>query len=215
VSATPDEELNVATKEPPQIEAEEVPEEDASPSQADVSAGEDPPPEVEHVPVPDTQADVRIREIPGAAGHGPARAYGYIAVASALGVQAELTEGGTRSTSARPLRVTVHADPETFERINDLYDTLAPEAERVAAARRTEARKDGRRSYELSLLTRAVLAGFPQGAASALREPGTTKPVPFREATRARLIDSDTHLSAISVGRAWAVHNLVPASASA
>lgn len=165
---------------------------------------------------PEAQAgEVHIREIPGAAGHGPARAYGYIAVAQALGVQAELTAGGTRSTSRNPLQVTVNATDDLFRRVNVLYDEIAPAAETVAAEMRSAARKEQKfnGSYEISLLTRAVLAGFPQGAASALREPGTTVPRPFRESTRARLADEAAHRSAVVSGRAWAERNLLAAAA--
>lgn len=184
----------------------------------DVSAGDAvPPPDSEpegdsasEEPESDVEVEAYVREIPGGAGHGPARAYGYIAVATALGAEAELTAGGTRSTSRNPLIVTVHADPETFAKVNDVYDEIAPVAEQTAAAKRDEARKAGRalKSYEMSLLSRAVLAGFPQGAASALRAPGTTRPAPFQQATRARFTDDAAHRSAVALGRAWAARTI-------
>jgi hypothetical protein len=239
MSATPDSQASIEWRESPQSEAGGFPdpEPEDSPSQADdgetpedderfnwfpddeepepdVSAGDTAPTEVEQVLVADPDPEFHIREIPGGAGHGPARAYGYIAIATALGAQAELTEGGTRSTGAHPLIVTVQSDDETFARINDIYDEVAPVAEQTAAVKRDEARKSGQplKSYELSLLSRAVLAGFPQGAASALREPGTTRPRPLREATRARLVDEHSYRSAVSSGRAWAHRNLSAAS---
>jgi hypothetical protein len=154
--------------------------------------------------------ETHIREVPGSAGHGPARAYGYIALAQALGAQAELTAGGTRSTGKHPLQITVHASAELFGRINDLYDEIAPVAEKTASEMRLEARRNGSAvaSYDISLLTRAVLAGFPLGAASALREPGTTKPAPLCEATRARKADEQAYRSAAAAGRKWAARNL-------
>lgn len=163
-------------------------------------------PETEVTP----EAETHIRELPGAAGNGPARAYGYIALAQALGAQAELTAGGTRNTSRVPLQVTVTADAATFAKINDLYDEIAPVAETVAAEMRSKAREEGRvtASYDVSLLTRAVLAGFPQGVGAALRQPGTTKPASFRDSTRARRADEEAHRSAIASGRAWAKSNL-------
>lgn len=168
------------------------------------------------VPVPDETAaaepETHVRQIPGGAGHGPARAYGYIAIARALGAEAELTRGGTRSTSRNPLEVTVRAPEAIFERVNSLYDQVAEVADKVAADKRAAARKAGtqfKSSYDVNLLTRAVLAGFPQGAASALREPGSTRPLSLREATRARLVDEHAHRSAVASGRAWAEKNLV------
>jgi hypothetical protein len=159
-----------------------------------------------------TETGSHVREIPGEAGHGPARAYGYIALAQAFGASASLTSGGTRSTGAHPLQVTVTADAATFERINSTYDEIAPVAERVAAEKRAEIRKEQPvgGSYELALLTRAVLAGFPLGAASAFREPGTTKPSPLREATRARKVNNEVYRAAVASGRAWARRSLTP-----
>jgi hypothetical protein len=192
-----------------------------SESDPDVSADESTPPspaetegDSESEPEP---TESFIREIPGGAGHGPARAYGYISVATALGASAELTAGGTRSTSRNPLQVTVQADPETFSRVNQIFDEAYPVAEQTAAARRAELRKSGRAirsSYDVSLATRAVLGGFLQGVASALREPGTTRPAPFREATRARLADEGQHRYAISAGRAWARRELLSETVS-
>lgn len=184
-----------------------VPPPDSEPEGDSVSEPEADP---ESEPESDVEVEAYVREIPGGAGHGPARAYGYIAVAVALGAEAELTAGGTRSTSRNPLQVTVRADPETFAKVNDVYDEIAPVAEQTAAAKRDEARKSGRsiKSYEMSLLSRAILAGFPQGAASALRTPGTTRPAPFREATRARFTDDAAHRSAVALGRAWAARTI-------
>ncbi len=194
----------------PYLPPEPIPEPEPEEPEEDAPAGDIAPPEVEQVLAADPDPDFRVREIPGGAGHGPARAYGYIAIATALGASAELTSGGTRSTSRNPLIVTVRADDDTFSRVNEIYDAVAPEAEGYAALKRTEARRSGsvQGSYEVSLLTRAVLAGFPQGAASALREPGATRPAPFREATRARLSDEHAHRSAVVAGRAWAMRNL-------
>lgn len=216
VGGHPDPEAEVEGAEAEEAEGSE-PEATTETDQPDVSAGEEAPltfsetegdsaSELGDDPEPDEAGERFVREIPGGAGHGPARAYGYIAVATALGAEAELTEGGTRSTSRNPLKITVRADPETFRRVNDLYDEIAPVAEQAAAVKRDEARKSGRplKSYEMSLLSRAVLAGFPQGAASALRAPGTTRPAPLREATRARFVDESAHRSAVALGRAWA-----------
>jgi hypothetical protein len=192
----------------PDVSADESTPPDLSEPEGD-SASPDPEPDPETESDPGTESF--IREIPGGAGHGPARAYGYISVAVALGATAELTAGGTRSTSRNPLQVTVSADPATFSRVNEIFDEAYPVAEQTAAARRAELRKSGRAirsSYDVSLATRAVLGGFLQGVASALREPGTTRPAPFREATRARLSDESQHRYAIAAGRAWARREL-------
>lgn len=221
---------HLAARESPQSEAGGSPEPETEPQadiEPDVSADESTPPSPAETesdsasePEPtesDDSTESFIREIPGGAGHGPARAYGYISVAVALGAQAELTAGGTRSTSRNPLQVTVQADPETFSRVNEIFDEAYPVAEQTAAARRAELRKSGRAirsSYDVSLATRAVLGGFLQGVASALREPGTTRPAPFREATRARLADEGQHRYAISAGRAWARRELLSETVS-
>jgi hypothetical protein len=183
---------------------------DATPATTEMQAEEIPVDQEPETGTEQEPAETFIREIPGAAGNGPARAYGYIALATAMGAQAELTAGGTRNTSRVPLQITVTADAETFAQVNDLYDEITPVAEATAAEMRAEARKEGSvtASYDVSLLTRGVLAGFPQGVASALVEPGTTKPAPLREATRARRADERAHRRAVVSGRQWAESNL-------
>jgi hypothetical protein len=220
VAANPSEEVDNAEESVPALEVpvvepevpsvqqlpadEEVKDEEASPEPDD--SWKEP---FERLTAP--ELETFTRDIPGSAGHGVARAYGYIAVAKALNVEAELTQGGTRSTGASPLQVTVTAPLPLFERINDVYDIIAPEAESHAASVRAAARKEGRAfkgSYDVTRLTRASIAGFVQGAAATLREPGTTRPAPFKDATRARLVDEHAHRSSVASGRAWGVRHL-------
>lgn len=168
------------------------------------------------------QVPVRIRMISGIAGHGVARAYGYTVIAAALGIRAELIEGSTRS-GRTGLRVAVYAPENGDEslpgRLDSLYDDIAREAETVAAEKRAQMRRESGQplaGYEVNRFTRAVLAGFAEGAARMLRTDSALRPAAgYRTGSRARSIDEKAHSAGMRAGRAYAERALVPLAGAA
>lgn len=168
---------------------------------------------------PEDRAPDRIREIDWTAGHGVARAYGYAAIAAAYNCRAELLKGGTHSGRI-PLTVAVYAPSgaenadEILTTVNDIYDALAPEAEKYAKERRAHVRQEtpdtAPTGYQVNRFTRGVIAGFLQGAASVLRTEHAIKPEPYRIGSRARVIDESAHRIGLNAGRAYARNTLLP-----
>lgn len=155
------------------------------------------------------RAPDRIRDIPGTAGHGVARAYGYIALAAAYGAEAELVEGSTR-TGRGMLRVAVYATPEAADEIDRMYAALAPAAEDAAGERRAQARKDDRMpaGYDVNRMTRAVLAGFLAGAAGVLKTDDALKVPAYKTGSRARVVDDPSYRAGVRLGKQYAEKNL-------
>lgn len=159
----------------------------------------------------------RIREINGIAGHGVARAYGYITLAAAFGAEAELVDGSTRSGKAG-LRIAVHepqhGGEQVLDQVDDLYARLIAEAEKTAAEQRAAARHDENlrqhiAGYETNRFTRAVIAGFLQGAARVLKTEQAIRPAPYKNASRARVIDEHAHRIGLRAGAAYARSSII------
>ena len=177
--------------------------------------------EPEPGPEPEPRAPDRVQEIDGTAGHGVARAYGFIALAAAYGCKAELIEGSTRSGSKMKLKVAVYAPDgiedaeQALDIVASMYEVLAPEAEKFTKERRDHVRHEEDSAgvlagYEINRFSRAVLAGFLQGAAGVLKTEHAIKPPPYRLQTRARAVNEAAHRSGLSGGRAYAKNVLQP-----
>lgn len=159
-----------------------------------------------------------IREIDWTAGHGVARAFGYITLAAAYGVKAELLKGGTHSGRI-PLTVAVYAPENTengeeiLDTVNDIYDVLAAEAEKTARDKREAYRKtdaEPLQGYAVNRFSRAILAGFLQGAAGVLKTERALKTESYRLGTRARAVDENAHRTGLNAGRTYARTVLIP-----
>jgi hypothetical protein len=166
---------------------------------------------------------VHQKELDAAGGHGVARAYAYHALATALGAEARLTQGTTRSTSGQPVTVEITASADAgFTRLEELWEQVSKAAEDFAARRRSEIRKEQKQaqaagsapanSYDITRATRAAIEGFAQGVAGEIRTGDAVRPAPVQAATRARAVDERTLRAARHAGREYARKHVLAAA---
>lgn len=166
------------------------------PAPVNPPAPSDPPEDSKETVDPTASWPTHIEEVPATAGHGPARAAAFLAVAEAFGATGHI-EGSTRSTGSDEgvfahLRIPSKDDIRVLE---DLFSSATSAMEDAARVRRAKVRDELRAAskldsatYTLNLAQRSALVGFGQGLATvlakqrgstvaALRVPATMSPV--------------------------------------
>lgn len=199
----------------------------APPEDAETPVTADAAPEPEPTPDPTEGWTELEQEVPATAGHGPARAAAYLAIAEAFGAVGTIS-GSTRSTGPEEgvyLNLKV-PDAEDVRKLEDIFNDVSLQMEDAARVRRAKARDEfkaegtlAQNTYALNLASRSTMVGFGQGVASALakargikkieRMDGQLTPVAAAR-FRKHNLDDNARRSGFSAGQKFARENLLP-----
>lgn len=192
-----------------------------------VTADAAPEPEPEPTPDPTEGWTELEQEVPATAGHGPARAAAYLAIAEAFGAVGTIS-GSTRSTGPEEgvyLNLKV-PDAEDVRKLEDIFSDVSLQMEDAARVRRAKARDEfkaegtlAQNTYALNLASRSTMVGFGQGVASVLakakgikkieRMDGQLTPVAAAR-FRKHNLDDNARRSGFAAGQKFAKENLLP-----